>query len=284
MTVITDVTDWFLSLPVVTRCWFGLSVLFPTLSRFGLVGPQYLVLTYDDFVKGFQIWRPVTAMFCYPMDLHYLENLYILCTYSTRLESGQFGGHPANYLFMLLFNWICIVVSFYVGSWLACLLPSLTRAIAEKVCSKVVSPSRQLLMDPLVLSVLYVWCQLHENVIVNFGFGTQFRDQDREKGPQQSKKDPLPGGRVGIPGKTGQGSTMVQPATLEVRRTGAARNARGVAAILAQQPPQKSLGSPDCAGTAGRDNRQPGQQQKPERPSSARGQRLIGGQPQLAAA
>ncbi|XP_037579638.1 derlin-1 [Dermacentor silvarum] len=150
MTVITDVTDWFLSLPVVTRCWFGLSVLFPTLSRFGLVGPQYLVLTYDDFVKGFQIWRPVTAMFCYPMDLHYLENLYILCTYSTRLESGQFGGHPANYLFMLLFNWICIVI---VALFLDLML----------------------LMDPLVLSVLYVWCQLHENVIVNFGFGTQFR-------------------------------------------------------------------------------------------------------------
>ncbi|KAH7941138.1 hypothetical protein HPB49_010332 [Dermacentor silvarum] len=73
-------------------------------------------------------------------------------------------------------------------------------------------------------------------------------------------KDSLPGGRVGSPGRTGQGSTMVQPATLEVRRTGAARNARGVAAILAQQPPQKSLGSPDCtlAGTASRDDRQPG--------------------------
>ncbi|KAH7953307.1 hypothetical protein HPB49_007015 [Dermacentor silvarum] len=77
-------------------------------------------------------------------------------------------------------------------------------------------------------------------------------------------KDPLPGGRVSSPGRTGQGSSMIQPATLEVRRTGAARKARGVAAILAQQPPQKSLGSPDCAGTAGRDNRQPGQQRQPE--------------------
>ncbi|XP_049528911.1 derlin-1-like [Dermacentor silvarum] len=62
----------------------------------------------------------------------------------------QFGGHPANYLFMLLFNWICIVI---VALFLDLML----------------------LMDPLVLSVLYVWCQLHENVIVNFGFGTQFR-------------------------------------------------------------------------------------------------------------
>ncbi|XP_065286046.1 derlin-1-like [Dermacentor albipictus] len=150
MTVMTDITDWLISLPVFTRCWFGLSVLFPILSRLGLVDPQYLVLSYVDFVKGLQIWRPVTAMFIYPVNFHYLENLYILCTYSTPLETGHFGGHPAHYLFMLLFNWICIVI-------VALLLDLL------------------LLMDPMVLSVLYVWCQLHENVIVNFWFGTQFR-------------------------------------------------------------------------------------------------------------
>lgn len=30
-------------------------------------------------------------------------------------------------------------------------------------------------MDPLVLSVLYVWCQLNKDVIVSFWFGTQFK-------------------------------------------------------------------------------------------------------------
>jgi derlin-1 len=33
----------------------------------------------------------------------------------------------------------------------------------------------QLLMDPMVLSVLYVWCQLNKDVIVRFWFGTQFK-------------------------------------------------------------------------------------------------------------
>ncbi|KAH7947404.1 hypothetical protein HPB52_011652 [Rhipicephalus sanguineus] len=33
----------------------------------------------------------------------------------------------------------------------------------------------QLLMDPMVLSVLYVWCQLNKDVIVTFWFGTQFK-------------------------------------------------------------------------------------------------------------
>merc|ERR1719187_3174393 len=31
------------------------------------------------------------------------------------------------------------------------------------------------LMDLLVLSVLYVWCQLNKDTIVNFWFGTQFK-------------------------------------------------------------------------------------------------------------
>ena len=31
------------------------------------------------------------------------------------------------------------------------------------------------LMDPMVMSVLYVWCQINKDTIVNFWFGTQFK-------------------------------------------------------------------------------------------------------------
>merc|ERR1719273_40630 len=31
------------------------------------------------------------------------------------------------------------------------------------------------LMDPLVLAVLYIWCQLNKDTIVNFWFGSQFK-------------------------------------------------------------------------------------------------------------
>lgn len=30
-------------------------------------------------------------------------------------------------------------------------------------------------MDPMILSVLYVWCQLNKDVVVNFWFGTRFK-------------------------------------------------------------------------------------------------------------
>lgn len=33
----------------------------------------------------------------------------------------------------------------------------------------------QILMDPMVLSVLYIWCQLNKDTIVTFWFGTRFK-------------------------------------------------------------------------------------------------------------
>lgn len=62
----------------------------------------------------------------------------------------MFAGKPADYFYMLLFNWLCsVIIGLLVG------LP--------------------ILMDPMVLSVLYVWCQLNKDVIVSFWFGTRFK-------------------------------------------------------------------------------------------------------------
>ena len=59
-------------------------------------------------------------------------------------------GKPADYLFMLLFSWIC----------------SLTVGLIGRIT---------VLMIPMVISVVYVWCQLNKEVIVSFWFGTRFK-------------------------------------------------------------------------------------------------------------
>ncbi|KAK7505872.1 hypothetical protein BaRGS_00003143 [Batillaria attramentaria] len=149
-----DIGDWYRGIPQITRYWFTGSVVVPIASRLGLLNPMWLILTLEHFIYKFQIWRPVTAALFYPISgprgFHYLMNLYFLYSYSTRLETGVFDGRPADYLFMLLFNWICLVI---VG------------LVADLM----------ILMDPLVLSVLYVWCQLNKDMIVQFWFGTRFK-------------------------------------------------------------------------------------------------------------
>lgn len=43
------------------------------------------------------------------------------------------------------------------------------------VCGVTYALFPQILMEPMVLSVLYVWCQLNKDVIVSFWFGTRFK-------------------------------------------------------------------------------------------------------------
>ncbi|TRY84535.1 hypothetical protein DNTS_001294 [Danionella cerebrum] len=101
-----------------------------------------------------QIWRPITSTLYFPVGpgtgFLYLVNLYFLYQYSSRLETGAFDGRPADYMFMLLFNWICIVITGLMMDM-------------------------QLLMIPLIMSVLYVWAQLNRDMIVSFWFGTRFK-------------------------------------------------------------------------------------------------------------
>lgn len=109
-----EIGEWFNSMPPITRYWFAGSVAIPLLSRLGLLSPFTLVLT-ADFAKNLQLWKPLTALFYYPImgntGLNYLMNLYFIYQYSNRLELGLFSGRPADYLFMLIFNWINLVVS-----------------------------------------------------------------------------------------------------------------------------------------------------------------------------
>ncbi|KAI8790762.1 derlin-1 [Biomphalaria glabrata] len=149
-----DIGDWYRSIPQISKYWFTGSVVVPLIGRLGLISPLRFLLDFNSLIYRFQIWRPITAVLFYPISgpkgFHYLMNLYFLYTYSTRLETDTFSGSPADYAFMLIFNWICLVIIGLVAE-----LP--------------------LLMDPMVLSVLYVWCQLNKDQVISFWFGTRFK-------------------------------------------------------------------------------------------------------------
>ena len=150
----SDFSDWYKSIPQITRYWFTGSIVTSLLSRFGILPPQYLILQLEPFLYKFHFWRPLTALFFYPISpqtgFNFLINLYFMYTYSSRLETGTFDGKPADYLFMLLFNWtLLVLISLFAGLLY--------------------------FMDPMILSVMYIWCQLNHDAIVSFWFGTQFK-------------------------------------------------------------------------------------------------------------
>nr|CAB3237423.1 derlin-1-like [Phallusia mammillata] len=149
-----DLGDWYRSIPRITRYWFTAAVAVPLAGKFGLLNPMWLILDYASLVSGFQIWRPVSAAVYYPITpmtgFHYLITLYFLYSYSTRLETGIFTGRPADYVFMLLFNWATTVI--------------LALALGIPI-----------IFELLVLAALYIWCQINRDQIVSFWFGTRFK-------------------------------------------------------------------------------------------------------------
>jgi derlin-1 len=149
-----DFTDWYRSIPEITRYWFTGATIVPLLGRLGLFSPYLMLLDWNLFFNKFHIWRPLTALFYYPVTpqtgFHWLLMCYFLYTYSKSLETSTFDGRPADYLFMLLFNWIvCTIICFAAEIYF--------------------------LLEPMVLSVLYVWCQFNKDTIVSFWFGTRFK-------------------------------------------------------------------------------------------------------------
>ncbi|XP_022045377.1 derlin-1 [Acanthochromis polyacanthus] len=150
----SDIGDWFRSIPFITRSWFAASIAVPLVGKLGLINFRHFLLVPELFFNRFQLWRPVTATLYFPISpgtgFLYLVNLYFLYHYSTRLETGAFDGRPADYIFMLLFNWICIVITGLLMNM-------------------------RLLMIPLIMSVLYVWAQFNKDMIVSFWFGTRFK-------------------------------------------------------------------------------------------------------------
>lgn len=137
----TDIKEWFKSLPLFTRYWLGLTAVFSLLGRFGIIHPSYLILTYESVFHKFQvrtlkwcksnkscgnvnifylfqIWRLATSVFFYPISgstgIHFLFNCYFLYNYSLQLENVVYLGRPADYAFLLLFNWICTVIAAFM--------------------------------------------------------------------------------------------------------------------------------------------------------------------------
>jgi len=150
----SDFGIWYRSIPQITRYWFTGATVIPLLGRFGFFSPYLMLLDWSLFFNKFQIWRPLTALFYYPVTpqtgFHWLLMCYFLYTYSKDLESGHFDGHTADYLFMLIFNWICCTIICFAAEI-------------------------YFLLEPMVLSVLYVWCQFNKDRVVSFWFGMVFK-------------------------------------------------------------------------------------------------------------
>lgn len=51
----SDIGDWFRSIPSITRYWFAATVAVPLVGKLGLVSPAYFFLWPEAFLYRFQV-------------------------------------------------------------------------------------------------------------------------------------------------------------------------------------------------------------------------------------
>eukprot|EP01135_Chromosphaera_perkinsii_P004934 Nk52_evm1s305 gene=Nk52_evmTU1s305 len=145
-----DVNQWLNDIPKITRMWF-VGTIAVSIACAYLVSPYYVVLQYEPVFYRFEIWRLVLNPFFHPLRMPFLIHLYFMYSYSQRMETDVLPDR-GDYLWMLLF---CYLTAFTV--------------------SFLFIPRIVFFSPILVGSVLYVWSQMHRDMIVTFFFGLRFK-------------------------------------------------------------------------------------------------------------
>lgn len=83
-----DIKQWFMSIPVITRYWFGLSFVIPVLGRIGLFNPYHMFMTKDA------IWK---------LEVKYI--FVMLATFVLKKKSFFFLVMETIHWYILLSNW-----------------------------------------------------------------------------------------------------------------------------------------------------------------------------------
>jgi len=147
--------EWFRALPLVTRVWFGSSLLVTLCGNLQIINVRNLIFAWEPLKNNFEIWRLVTPfLYMGPFQFNTLISLYILMDYSKRYESSSgyntgAGGGTADYVFALIFAATFIFITY----------PFLTGYLAP------------IFGTNMTYFVLYIWSKRYPDVQVSlFGF------------------------------------------------------------------------------------------------------------------
>jgi len=151
----TGPDEWFKSLPLVTRYWFGATMIVTLSANFGVIEPKQIMYYWPYIKDKFEVWRLLTP-FCYvgPFEFNTLISAYMLVQFSKQYETGGpfntgAGGGTADYAFCLIFGMITILITYAISPL----------------------PLSPIFCRNLIYYVLYVWSKRHPTSQANiWGF------------------------------------------------------------------------------------------------------------------
>jgi len=113
--MVQSMQNSYFGIPVVTRTWFSMILVFAGLSQASLLQPEMVELDAYKIVKKLQLWRPLTAAsFFGGVGPQLLQKLYYLVSFGQQLELtlgiGEYMRVVASCIAMLSF-------SFHILGW-----------------------------------------------------------------------------------------------------------------------------------------------------------------------
>eukprot|EP00252_Welwitschia_mirabilis_P027897 TRINITY_DN9782_c0_g1_i1.p1 TRINITY_DN9782_c0_g1~~TRINITY_DN9782_c0_g1_i1.p1 ORF type:complete len:244 (+),score=27.33 TRINITY_DN9782_c0_g1_i1:238-969(+) len=107
--------EWYNSLPPVSKAYGTLCLLTTAGYHLGLVDPSLIYVDYDLVFKKFQVWRLITDFFFLgPFSFNFAIRLLMIARYGVQLERGPFDRRTADFLWMMMFGALSLLVLSYI--------------------------------------------------------------------------------------------------------------------------------------------------------------------------
>ncbi|XP_076040918.1 derlin 2 [Oratosquilla oratoria] len=102
----------YMQMPPVTRAYTTACVVTTLLVQLDLVSPFQLYFNPILIFRNYQLWRLVTTfLFFGAIGFNFLFNMIFTYRYCRMLEEGSFRGRTADFVLMMVFGGICMLVT-----------------------------------------------------------------------------------------------------------------------------------------------------------------------------
>nr|CAB3460446.1 unnamed protein product [Digitaria exilis] len=136
---------YYKSLPPISKAYGTLCFFTTVLVKLQILNPQFLALYYPFVFKKFEIWRLFTTFFFLgPFSINFGIRLLMIARYGVQLEKGVFENRTADFLWMMIFGGISLLV-----------------------VSAIPLFESYFLGIPMVSMLLYVWSREYPNSQIN---------------------------------------------------------------------------------------------------------------------
>lgn len=147
-----ELLEFYHSIPPITRALLTAGIVVPVAPMLGLTNIYSLLLSWKAVTTKFQLWRLATCFFVNRIDINLAFSLFFIYRSSSQLESEQFLGRTADYLyFIMVTSGVQLVAAYFLD--------------------------QHVLSSGLMMAVSYLWSQKYRGMPVSFMFGLRFQAQ-----------------------------------------------------------------------------------------------------------